>query len=761
MMVLNMRKTPLLMLATALSMTNLSYGETLLANEDTEQTRIEKSVNVPAHIIPTRDVNVSFAKIYPTQGPIHLKGTRPDSYIDFGVRSDELVSMARLDLEFTPSPSLLPIESQLKVFLNDELMGVVAIKKEDLGVKTLASLPIDPRFIKDFNQVRMEFIGHYRDICENPTNSTLWLDVSQNSNLSMQVQPLVLKNDLSRFPVPFFDARDPEALTLPIVFSQSASTKQQNAAAILASWFGSKAQWRDQNYPVFMDTLPKQHSIVFMTNEHRPRFLADYPVVKGPMIEMISHPDDPSIKLLLIQGRNDDDLIQAVKGISQGELLLRGAAVSVENVETLAPRVPYDAPNWVKTDKPVSFAELVTYKGQLQSSGLNPKPINLELNLPPDLFTFRNSGIEMQLNYRYTAPNIEDGSKMMVNLNNELIQSQSLVPNKKESSLLARLPFTQSLFDPDSQLAVPALKLGQRNQLQFSFNYANPIPGGTVDQCITYQPVNNTVVIDENSTIDFSGYRHYMAMPSLQAFSKSGFPFSRMADLSETVVLMPENASAEHITTLLNTMGMIGAQTGFPAINVTLTNALNEAKDANADLLFIGEMSNALTDNENNQELLLEKTKSWIKMPMRPAYLDSKALSAADSAVSSKTTVNSQGNIAAIVEFQSPYNDQRSVVALLADSSKGFSLLNSAITDSGKRNFMSGSVSVIRDSGINSVQVGDIYYVGYLPWWEKVWSIFASHPILLTLLTVAIVVIFGLLLWRLMKSISRRRLLSE
>ncbi|HEC8324762.1 TPA: cellulose biosynthesis cyclic di-GMP-binding regulatory protein BcsB [Providencia rettgeri] len=759
-----MRKTPIFMLAATLSMTSFSQGEPLLETGEASSINtpnINNELAITPQIVPSHNVNLSFAKISPTQGAIHLKGSRPDSIIDFGVRSDEMVSNARLDLEFTPSPSLLPVESQLKVFLNDELMGVVTIQKEDLGKKTLASLPIDARYIKDFNQVRMEFIGHYRDICENPANSTLWLDISQDSHLKMQVQPLVLKNDLSRFPIPFFDSRDQGQLTLPMVFGSSVTTKQQNAAAILSSWFGSKAKWRDQNYPVMMNTLPKQHSIVFMTNDNRPNFLADYPPVKGPMIEIISHPDDPYVKLLLVQGRNDDDLIQAVKGIAQGELLLRGAAVSVGNVETLAPRVPYDAPNWVKTDKPVTFAELVTYKGQLQSSGLNPKPIDLYLNLPPDLFTFRNSGIEMQLKYRYTSPNIEDGSKLIINLNNELIQSQPLIPNKRESSLLARLAFTQSVFDPDSKLSIPALKLGQRNQLQFAFNYANPIPGGSVDQCITYQPVNNSVVIDESSTIDFSGYRHYIAMPSLHAFSQSGFPFSRMADLSETLVLMPEKASAEHITTLLNTMGMIGAQTGFPAINVQLTTDWDTAKNVDSDLLFIGDMSAELKSSENDQALLLEKTKSWIKMPMRPAPIDTKTPSAIDSAVNSKATVDSKGNMAAIVEFQSPYNEQRSVVALIADSPKGFSLLNKAISDNGQRTFVSGSVSIIRDSGVNSIQVGEIYYVGYLPWWEKVWSLFVSHPVLLSLLTVVVVVIFGLLLWKIMKSISRRRLLSE
>ncbi|MCC3262287.1 cellulose biosynthesis cyclic di-GMP-binding regulatory protein BcsB, partial [Paenibacillus polymyxa] len=106
------------------------------------------------------------------------------------------------------------------------------------------------------------------------------------------------------------------------------------------------------------------------TNSQRPDFLRDYPAVNGPTVEMISHPDNPYVKLLLIQGRDDNDLITAVKGIAQGNILFRGQNVTVDKVEQLAPRQPYDAPNWVRTDRSVTFAELKTYEQQLQSSGL-------------------------------------------------------------------------------------------------------------------------------------------------------------------------------------------------------------------------------------------------------------------------------------------------------------------------------------------------------------------------------------------------------
>ncbi len=84
---------------------------------------------------------------------------------------------------------------------------------------------------------------------------------------------------------------------------------------------------------------------------------------------MIDNPNDPYVKLLVIFGRDDNDLLLAAKGIAQGNILFRGSSVTVDGIKTLQPRQPYDAPNWVRTDRSVTFAELKTYEQQLQSSG--------------------------------------------------------------------------------------------------------------------------------------------------------------------------------------------------------------------------------------------------------------------------------------------------------------------------------------------------------------------------------------------------------
>lgn len=295
------------------------------------------------------------------------------------------------------------------------------------------------------------------------------------------------------------------------------------------------------------------------------------------------------------------------------------------------------------------------------------------------------------------------------------------------------------------------------NQLRFDFEYMNPMPGGSVDNCITFQPVQNHVVIGDDSTIDFSKYYHFIPMPDLRAFANAGFPFSRMADLSQTITVMPKAPNEAQMETLLNTVGFIGAQTGFPAINLTVTDDGSTIQGKDADIMIIGGIPDKLKDDKQI-DLLVQATESWVKTPMRQTPFPGIVPDESDRAAETQSTLTSSGAMAAVIGFQSPYNDQRSVIALLADSPRGYEMLNDAVNDSGKRATMFGSVAVIRESGINSLRVGDVYYVGHLPWFERLWYALANHPILLAVLAAISVILLAWVLWRLLRIISRRRL---
>ncbi|MDM4920348.1 cellulose biosynthesis cyclic di-GMP-binding regulatory protein BcsB [Escherichia coli] len=179
---------------------------------------------------------------------------------------------------------------------------------------------------------------------------------------------------------------------------------------------------------------------------------------------MINHPQNPYVKLLVVFGRDDKDLLQAAKGIAQGNILFRGESVVVNEVKPLLPRKPYDAPNWVRTDRPVTFGELKTYEEQLQSSGLEPAAINVSLNLPtgslPD--AQKITGIDMfDINYRYTMPPVKDSSRMDISLNNQFLQSFNLSSKQEANRLLLRIPVLQGLLDGKTDVSISGAETGR------------------------------------------------------------------------------------------------------------------------------------------------------------------------------------------------------------------------------------------------------------------------------------------------------------
>ena len=701
-----------------------------------------------------------------------LLGINSAEQVEFSLRRDRIASDASLQLEYTPSPSLIPTISHLRVYLNDVLMGVVPIEKDQLGRKTTQKMALDPRLIADFNRVRLEFIGHYTDICEDPANNTLWINISRSSGITLQEQALSLQNDLAFFPLPFFDPRSSGKLELPFVFAANPTLGEQKAAAILASYFGSQSNWRGASFPVLFDSLPSvqskeatQPSIVFATNDHRPAFMSDlekFPAVTSPVVEMIDHPDAPYSKVLLVMGRNEEDLAVAAKALALGGNLLRGSRASIDKVEELLPRKPYDAPAWMRTDRPVRFAELIAYPQQLQVSGLQPRPIILDVNLPPDLFVWRNQGIPLRTQYRYTAPSANDDSRLNISLNDQFITSLPLL--RKDTSSLEELRLavlSNDSANTNDKLIVPSLKIGDRNRLRFDFNFASTMGSSQRDRCQTILPANTQAIIDEDSTIDLSGYHHYISMPDLKAFARSGFPFSRMADMSETIVVVPSKGSPTQISTLLEAVASISARSGYPAFGLRLSDDWQKSSKEDADLLLLGEMAPDLRDNPD-LSLLLQRERDMLVQPYGTTRIDAsnrRTPSADDRNLpANRVEVTAQAPIAAILGMQSPHHSQRSIVALLGNDDADYSLLREALGDSGKLEAVAGSVALIRSSGVYSQLVGDQYFVGNLPWYLLLWYQLSEHPVLLAVLAVISVLLTAFLLWRALSWAANHRL---
>ena len=75
-------------------------------------------------------------------------------------------------------------------------------------------------------------------------------------------------------------------------------------------------------------------------------------------------------------------------------------------------------------------------------------------------------------------------------------------------------------------------------------------------------------------------------MPDLELFAGAGFPFTRFADLSQSVVVLPSSATAREIELYLTLIAYMGEQTGYPGLRLSVGDENDLGKDL--DYLIIG-----------------------------------------------------------------------------------------------------------------------------------------------------------------------------
>lgn len=689
--------------------------------------------------------------------PLQLRGGNAQTSVHFGSRADEVITSLHLRLRYSYSPAMLADLSHIQVMLNDEVVTVLSLPKEQGGKPQQLDLPLDPRLLANFNQLRFRLIGHYTNRCEDTNHSSLWADISNSSELQMTVQTLPTVSDLANFPEPFFDGRDLSPLKLAFVFAANPSLPALQSAGELASWFGAQAGWRSAHFAAFLNAVPAgQNAIVLATNRQRPAFLASLAPVTAPTVALMEHPTQPGRKLLLILGRDDKDLKLASDALVLGQAGMSGSRVIVRSVKLDAPRKPYDAPNWVRPDRPTRLGELVSNPEDLQAIGQQLASIRLSFRVPGDLFTWGSRGIPMDLKFRYTGPQVATGSRLNIGVNNLFVQSLNLNASGTGSSQASlRLPVLDNgLLSRVDRVLLPPFRVGSRNDLQFQFAFVQEKQG----ECANALGDSYRAAIDPDSTLDFSDYPHYAAMPNLNLFAASGYPFTRMADLSETAVILPRQPAAQDISAFLGVMGKMGAVTGYPALRYRLVDesALDSVKDA--DLLVIGTSSNLSLLHRWRDLLPTSLEGLERRVAAGDANPPSSSQQSSSMRVNGQADFIAQGRVAALLGLESPLSRGRSVVIVTGSEPDATASAAETLLDDAKVDKISGSAVLMRGDSIDSQQVGPVYYVGSLPLWTWVWLYLSGHPLLLAILSAFAVLTIAFAFLRVFKLLAARRL---
>ncbi len=680
-------------------------------------------------------------------GPIKLVGKTAQRVLAFSVRADEQVAGAKLTLSFDYSPALSEDFSQLKVLINDRMVALDGLAKiRNLGSKR--EITIDASLLKDYNEIALSFLGNSPGTCV--SLSALWLTVS-DAKLELSLVPKPIGPDLRHLPAPFFDKRDTSLLELPFVFSKAPSLDTIKAAGIVASWFGMHAGYRGAQFPTFYDELPPGNAIVFISRDQE---VAGFKGVKGSVLSVQQHPLNPQARVLIVNGNTDEELLRAARSLVKNPGTLTGRMATITSETSWATRKPYDAPLWIPTDRPVKVGEIAKSE-ELRAKGFKPEPIRINYRLPPDIFTWRTPGVPMQLKYRATPMPGTSLSILRVAHNDNLIEGIAIADPKASKDEQVRESLATLGGLRKSNIYIPPYSPQTRDQLQFQYAFDLLKEG----DCPELAPEMLTSSVDAESVLDFSGFPRYVALPNLAYFANLGYPFTRIADLSETAVVMPEKFGSDEVSLYLAVMGRMGEATGLPAMSHEVITAAGVNNAAGKDILVIGSSQNQALFSVWGDKLPMvvdgaSRRVRELKQSWRPTYRWEQSDIDPLAQNRGSITVSGPGTLVTVMGFQSPLSSSRSVVFMYADKPSDLKKIGDLLVDQERLPQVQGDFVILNDKNVQTTRASDTYYVGEIPWHTKLRWFLSDHPLLVALIALIFALLLAAIVYRPLKFLA-------
>lgn len=694
-----------------------------------------------AQINPISDETITVANMGQPNG-LTLSGGQLQSGIVFTMPQDQVVTTARLSLALKVSPALAARDTSLHLMMNGQDLGSVTLNQAN-ATDNVFQLDIPAAMVVGQNNLSFSVTDENALQCEQNLSDKYWVTILPTSSIQLSSQILDIGRDLSHFPRPFFDPLSMQSSSVAFIFGQTVKPETVTAAAMLASYFGLLSNYRSVDFPVHLNELPTQNGIVFGAPGEKIGNIT-LPDASGPTLQMIDNPGNPVFKLLLIIGRNSGELRQATYRLISSPLPSRQNLIQVQD-QGIPERQPYDAPRWIDTTKPVYLKDLVPNLDALTVNGLYHDSIRVGFRAAPDLFLWDGDFIPVNINYRFPTESWidEDHSQLSITLNGTFLRSLSVNKRGLVETAWHKLGGDTRQESYNLQLA-PYLIYGD-NQLAFYFAL-KPKPDAS---CSLLTSNNIKSRIDPDSFIDLSKTHHFTVLPNLSYFVGASFPFSRLADFSQTVLLLPAKPEANEIAALLAMAARAGNATGIPLnhVEIQLGLAGDGAQLADKDVLAFSSLK---------QTGLIQDLLARSPFDMRNGLLSVKAETFSDQikgyfsgrffrqGIEADRYLASSDAWRGFLSFPSPWSASRVVVVATGTDSGQLAHINADLQVPVINAGIRGDIAVINsENGVRSFTVGPQFPRGEMPWYMMIIWYASQHIIFLAICGLIFAAVIG------------------
>jgi len=731
---------------------------------------------------------------------IVLSGAQARAGVAFSVRADELASQASLMLEMRMPSGETSERQRLSVSLNGQPLRSLMLEQQP-GERFTLELPITPALLVTHNRLDFALSSGSEDQCLTPKDSAQSLTIDRSSLLQLALQRLPLERDFAHFPLPFYSDVAMSPPSAQIVLPKTADETTLQAATLLASYLGSRAESRNLTFRVSQGHLPADDAIVLATANDSIGGL-EATQLAGNGVRLIPNPLNAARTLMVLHGDSPARLLASVRDFIARQPRLSGVEREMPSVEAsgdasgdVPSHVPSDvpsyadsgAPNWISSTRPVALSSL-TAVSNLQSSGFAHPPIELNFRAAPDLFLWPGQNLPLTLEYTFPKADWLDDSRsrLDVNLNGTYLGSLGV----NETGMLERLwgKLGGDTRRDGGVIRIPPYLIYGENTLSLYFNLVAKDDVGCLASSVSSgrnfgdgQPksridgdagtdgsaediaVGNDSLsqIAPDSTLDLSQARHFATLPNLSYFVGAGFPFTRRPDLADSAILLPAEPDANELTTVLNLAARLGESTGVAMHRVAVgLGRAGLARYADRDLLVVAQTQAPLMTMLLAQGAVgidggrlsvrnpdgWQRTKGWLQGQWRTDY------------DSLRRALVSRRHVDALVGLESPWQAGRSVVAITADQSEALPGLVASLNDRRVSQAVRGDVALIDgDGSVSTFSVAEHYQVGNMPWPQRWYWVFGERPWWLMWLLIASLVLCTAVLYPLLKRRAAQR----
>lgn len=649
--------------------------------------------------------------------------------------------------------------------VNGQALGSLPVAKTEI---TNYELDIPAEYLAQENSLTLEMTDE-EFVCKIDYSGKQKILIDPESYLSVNGYNLELGSDLSLFPLPFFDKFNSAQTLINFVLPKNTSTDILYGPLMLASYFGTIADYRTVKFNVSSDTLPQDNSIVFA---HPGQTVAGIDIPKKEGIYIKDHPYSRPYKNIFIVAKNKSAFIKAVYSLVKANLSTATDYLKIKDDKPEL-REAYDAPNWITSNKKVLLSSLLKNNQSLVTHGYTHGPLNLSFKAAPDLYQLYEDSGDLYVAYEFPLDKNIDENESGLNL---LLSGAFLdkLPVNKKGLLenIWRLSGGDAREDKRHVQISPSMIYGDNNlELYFDLRLKPNTP------CSVISDPNVKSVIDESSYIDLSKTRHFARLPNLSYFVGASFPFTRYSDFSHTVVLLPDNPTAVELNTLMNMVARAGNSTGSMVSyeQVVIGSDLFTKEPGffeDKDLLVISNLSHKdylskLFDGSafifNGNELniydyglisfrggFFRGLRRFLSGDFRAENLDANRYV--------RTSMAWRG----FLSFLSPFDSDKIAVVVTATDDEELDKLTDDLSNSKVNREVRGDITLI--SGLNKVMsfnVGDYIFSGNVSTSFKILTFAGEHVIWLCISSFIVLILLSYIISKYLQRRSRARLLEN